>query len=389
MFQVQEPAAAASGLMPAVVHQLAGTRVLHLGKFYPPHPGGMETHLQALCGELRRAMEVEVIVAGDGRATVEDVIDKVPVARLGTMLNLAAAPVCPELVGRLRQSKADIVHLHWPNPTAVLAYLLSRHRGRLVFTYHSDIIRQKLLRKPFWPFLRSALKRARAIIVASPNYLETSTVLQKFRERCRVVPFGIPFAEFDCPDEVEVARIRRQYGPRIVLGVGRLVYYKGFEYLIRAMQEIEGQLLIVGSGPLLGELKREAIATGVNERVHFLNSVSDVRPYYHAADVFALPSVARSEAFGIVQLEAMACSKPVVNTALDSGVTFVSQDRVTGLTVAPANAPALARAINLLLDDARLRAQFGRAGRKRVEEEFNLELMTRRTLQVYAEVMNS
>lgn len=387
MFQVKEPAV--SGLTPSVVRQLAGARVLHLGKFYPPHPGGMETHLQALCGELKQAMDVEVIVAGDGRATVEEMIDGIPVARLGTLLNLAAAPVCPEMVNRLRQSKADIIHIHWPNPTAVLAYLLSRHRGRLVFTYHSDIIRQKLLRKPFWPFLRTALKRARAIIAASPNYVETSPVLQKFRERCRVVPFGIPLAAFDCPDEVEVARIRRQYGPRIVLGVGRLVYYKGFEYLIRAMKEIKGQLLIVGSGPLLDELKREAASAAVSTRVHFLNSVKDVRPYYHAADVFALSSVARSEAFGIVQLEAMACSKPVVNTALDSGVTFVSQDQLTGLTVPPANAASLARAINLLLDDARLRAQLGRAGRKRVEEEFNLELMTRRTLEVYAEAMSS
>jgi glycosyltransferase involved in cell wall biosynthesis len=370
-----------------VSKSLNGARVLHLGKFYPPHPGGMETHLQALCGELKQSINVEVVVAGDGRETVEETIDGVRVLRLGTLLNLGAAPVCPEMVRRVRESKADIVHLHWPNPTAVLAYLASGHRGKLVFTYHSDIIRQRLLRKPFWPVLKHALKRARAIIATSPNYVQTSVVLQKFQERCHVVPFGIPLEQFALSNAIEVAKIRKEYGSRIVLGVGRLVYYKGFEYLIRAMKEVIGHLLIVGNGPLREELGRAARDAGVSERVTFLTDVEDVRPFYQAADVFALPSVARSEAFGIVQLEAMACSKPVLNTKLDSGVPFVSLHGITGLTVPPKDAGALATAINTLLDDTALSARYGLAARLRVEQEFNLELMTRRTLRVYEEVL--
>jgi glycosyltransferase involved in cell wall biosynthesis len=360
---------------------------MHVGKFYPPHPGGMETHLQALCGELKHVINVEVVVAGDERKTIEETIDGVKVARLGTLLNLAAAPVCPQMVRRIRDARADIVHIHWPNPTAVLAYLASGHRGKLVFTYHSDIIRQRLLRKPFWPVLRYALNRADAIIVASPNYLNTSPVLRMFRRRCRVIPFGIPLEKFDRRDAFEVSRIRREFGERIVLGVGRLVYYKGFEYLIRAMKDVTGQLLIVGSGPLHQELEREARACGVSERVTILPGIRDVAPYYHAASLFVLSSVARSEAFGIAQLEAMACGKPVINTDLDSGVPFVSPDGLTGLTVPPANADALGRAINTLLDDPTLSAQYGRAGRRRVEQEFSLEAMTRRTLQVYEDVM--
>ncbi len=387
MFQVEEQAA--SDAPPAYLKRLEGLRVLHIGKFYPPHPGGMETHLQALCGELKRTVNVEVVVAGDGRETLEETIDGVRVARLGTLLNFAAAPVCPQMVGRVRASRADIVHIHWPNPTAVLAYLASGHRGPLVVSYHSDVIRQRLLRKPFWPILKHALRRSRAIIAATPNYVESSPILRKFRERCRVIPYGIELEQFDRVDTIEVSRLRREYGPRIVLGVGRLVYYKGFEYLIRAMRDVEGRLLIVGGGPLREELEREAREAGVSERVHFLTDVADVRPYYHAADVFALSSVARSEAFGIVQLEAMACRKPVINTELDSGVTFVSLDRQTGLTVLPADARALGDAINKLLDDPALSAAYGQAGRRRVEQEFNLDLMTRRTLQVYDEVMTN
>jgi rhamnosyl/mannosyltransferase len=387
MFQLVEQSVSSS--QPLALKQLSGLRVLHLGKFYPPHPGGMETHLQALCGELKHAIDVEVVVAGEGRETVEETVDGVRISRLGTLLNFAAAPVCPQMVRRVRESKADIIHLHWPNPTAVLAYLASGHRGPLVFSYHSDVIRQKYLRKPFWPILSHALKRARAIIAASPNYVQTSPVLRQFNERCRVIPYGIPLAQFDQADAIEISKIRKQYGPRIVLGVGRLVYYKGFEYLIRAMREVEGHLLIVGNGPLLDALEREARVTGVSNRVTFLTNVRDVRPFYQAADVFALSSIARSEAFGIVQLEAMACEKPVVNTSLDSGVPFVSLDQISGLTVPPEDAGALAEAINTLLDDTALSARYGRAARLRVEQEFSLERMTQRTLQLYKEVMDS
>lgn len=366
---------------------LQGVRVLHVGKFYPPHPGGMETHLKSLCGELKSLLNVEVIVANDGRQTRIESIEGISVTRVGTLLALAAAPVCPDLSRKIRETKAALVHIHLPHPTAILAYLRSGHRGRLVFTYHSDIVRQKILSRAFWPILRHALKRADAIIVTSPNYVEASPVLRKFREKCRVIPFGIPLTEFDQPDAIEIEKIRRKYGPRIILGVGRLVYYKGFEYLIRAMKKTDAHLVIIGSGPLAEALEREKRVCGVAGRVTILTDVEDVVPYYHAADVFALSSIARSEAFGIVQLEAMACRKPVVNTDLDSGVPFVSVDGLTGITVPPKNVEALSEAFNTLLDDPALRDKYGHAGRERVEQEFNLKTMTERTMRLYEQVL--
>jgi rhamnosyl/mannosyltransferase len=354
-------------------------RVLQVGKFYPPHRGGMESHLQALCGQLRGRVDVEVLVSSDTRKTTEEVLDSVKVTRVGTLFDFAAAPVCPEAVRRIRESRADIVHIHLPHPTALLAYLASGHTGRLVITYHSDIVRQKVLAKLFWPVLRKVLDRADAIIVASPNYVKSSAVLQRFRGKCRVIPFGIRLEEFDRFD---------RFGPRIVLGVGRLIYYKGFEHLVRAMKSLDAHLLIVGEGPLRGALEREASSAGVSDRVTLLGHVEDVVPYYHAADVFALSSVARSEAFGIVQLEAMACRKPVVNTRLDSGVTFVSVDGVTGLTVPPGDSESLAAALDKLLGNPALLARYGRAARLRVEREFDLEVMGRSTISLYEEVMS-
>ena len=366
-------------------------RILHIGKFYPPNMGGIETHLHALCGELRKVVDVRVLVASEDSNTKDEVLEGVPVSRVGTVLSLASAPFCPAMTSRIRASDADLVHLHLPNPSAILAYLASGHPGPLIVTYHSDTIRHKLLGALFQPLLQAALRRSFAIIVTSPNYLHTSPVLSMHRARCKVIPYGIRVVDFERPDRAVVERFRKQYGNRIVISVGRLVYYKGFEFLIHSMTKVEGRLLIVGDGPLRKHLEDMATALGVSDRVVFLGKIHNKKlvPYYHAADVFALASVARTEAFGIVQLEAMACGKPVVNTSLPSGVPLVSLDGITGITVPPANPEALAKAINLLLDDPICRTQYGKAARRRVQAEFNLELMTLRTLRLYQKVMRS
>lgn len=361
-------------------------RVLHVGKFYPPHKGGMETHLRDLCERLAARVETEVVVANDGREDEEEVIGGVRVARAGTLLNLGAAPVCPGMARRIRESRADIVHLQFPNPTGILAYLASGRRGRLVVTYQSDIVRQRVLGRAFRPVLYHFLRRADRVIATTPNYLESSPVLRDFRERCRVIPLGLPREAFTQVDEEAVQSIRRRFGPRLVLGVGRLVYYKGFEHLLRAMRDVRAQLVIVGCGPLRAALERERDALNLGGRVHLLGEVEEVRPYFRAADVFAFPSTARSEAFGLVQLEAMACGLPVVNTRLDSGVPYVSPHGETGLTVPPADPSALASALNLLLDDDELRARLGAAARRRVREEFDADVMAERTLRLYEEV---
>jgi rhamnosyl/mannosyltransferase len=364
-------------------------RVLHVGKFYPPHKGGMETHLRDLCERLRGRVETEVLVANDGRADEESLVGGVRVARAGTLLRLGAAPLCPGMARRIRDSRADIVHLQFPNPTAVLSYLASGRRGPLVVTYQSDIVRQKVLGRSFRPLLYHFLRRADRIIATTPNYVESSPVLRDFRGRCRVIPLGLPAERFARVDAEAVGRLRERFGPRLVLGVGRLVYYKGFEHLVRAMREVEGQLVIVGEGPLRAALERERDAANLGGRVHLLGEVEDVRPYFQAADVFAFPSTARSEAFGLAQLEAMACGVPVVNTRLDSGVPYVSVDGETGLTVPPADPSALAAALNRLLGDATLRARFGEAARLRARREFDADLMADRTLRLYEEVAAS
>lgn len=387
-----ESAASSRPLQPLHLDQTAHPRaisVLHLGKFYPPYRGGIESHLHALCRELTKSITVNVIVASETRRRHESEVEGVKVRRLPRLLSLSATPFCPTIVREIRRTDADIVHLHLPNPLAALAYLASGHQGRLVITWHSDIVRQKTIAKLLRPLDDAILSRASALIASSPNYVDSSPILSRNRDRCRVIPFGIDGDGFRPRDAETAAKIRKRYGPRIVLAVGRLVYYKGFEYLIRAMAAVQGHLLLVGEGPLQKKLERLAFDAGAMDRITFLGRVSqeEMAGYYHAADVFTMPSIARSEAFGIAQLEAMVCGKPVVNTWLKSGVPFVSIDGETGITVAPADAGQLAAAINRLLGDPDLRARLGAAAARRARDHFSVAVMVARTLELYREVI--
>lgn len=366
-------------------------RVIQVGKYYPPHMGGIETHLEALCGQLRERFDLRVIACNHRPGRSEETRAGIPVTRLPTPFAITTAPVVPSLPAAIRAAAPELLHAHLPHPGGVLGILASRYRGPLVVTYHSDVVKQRFMSAVFSPILHAFLKRAAAILVTSQAYLESSPVLPAYRARCRVIPYGIPIERFDRHDDARVGEARRRFGPRIVLAVGRLVYYKGYDVLVEAMRHLDASLVLVGDGPLGPALRQQANAAGVADRIHFLGELQneEVAPLFAAADVFALPSVARSEAFGIVQLEAMACGTPVVNTSLASGVPWVSRHEETGLTVPPGDPRALAAALGRLLDDEELRRRCGAAARARVRSEFTVEAMGDRVAAVYDEVLQA
>ncbi|RMG54985.1 MAG: glycosyltransferase [Acidobacteria bacterium] len=351
----------------------------------------METVLRHLCLAIRDRVDLRVLVANTSPVTRRETIEGVSVTRVGSWGTVASTSLCPTFPRLMRACEADIVHLHEPNPLAVFSYLAVRPRSKLVVSFHSEIVRQRVLARAYRPFLMEVLRRADRIIVGSPAPLDHWSTLAPFRHKCAIVPFGIDTRPFQ-DEERWAARardIRRRYGEPLLLFVGRLVYYKGLEYLIEAMRRIPARLLVIGDGPLRERFQRKIEEDGLGEKIALLGerSPEHLPAYYHACDVFVLPSTHRSEAFGIVQLEAMACGKPVVSTNLPSGVPWVNRDGETGLVVPPRDVDALVRAIRLLLAHSELRWRLGRRGRHRVHREFTRDRMGDRMLAVYEEVL--
>ncbi|MEK7676540.1 MAG: glycosyltransferase [Verrucomicrobiota bacterium] len=359
-------------------------RILELGKFYPPHFGGIETLLRSFCeGFVRLGAEVDCVVANDKARTVHEEIEGVRVHRLASLGVVLSTSLCPAYGSSVGRYAPDLCHVHFPNPLADLAVLSSRATIPFVLTYHSDVIRQAVWMKLYQPVLERLLARAARIVVATPRHIEYSPWLGAFREKCEVIPFGIGLAKF-APTEASRRRVRElrleTKGRPVLLTIGRLVGYKGHGYLIEAARELDAVVWLVGTGPLENDLMSQVDRLGLKDRVRFLGAVADgdLPALVQACDVFVLPSISPNEAFGLVQIEAMACAKPVVSCALRSGVPYVNQDGVTGLIVPPADAAALRAALKPLLADEAWRTRLGEAGRVRAEKEFEESVMLHR-----------
>src|SRR5687767_3132840 len=390
-------------------------RVCHLGKYYPPAPGGIETHVQTLArAQARLGADARVVCVNHadrrGRdvtwerygatATSDERDGPVRVTRLGrsaTFARLDVCPALPSLIEQLNHEPPDVLHLHTPNPTMVLAVAgLLRQDLPLVVSHHSDIVRQRLLLR--WlhgPFERIVYDRAAAVLTSSPMYVEASETLRTIESKVHAVPLGIDPAPYRRPSPAalrESYELRRRFavnGP-LWLAVGRCVYYKGFELAIQALARVPGTLLLIGSGPLAGELDALARRLGVRDRVAWWPhaSADELVGAYLAATALWFPSSARAEAFGIVQVEAMAAGCPVINTdILGSGVPWVSLHGQTGLTVPVNDAPALAAAARRLLEEPGLRRRLAEGAVRRVRQEFEHETMARRTLAIYRRVL--
>jgi rhamnosyl/mannosyltransferase len=364
-------------------------RVLHVYKDFYPVLGGIENHLRLLSTELarREGLEVDVLVTSPGPRSQVERWDGVRVFKAARLFTLASTPISLALFRQMGHRAYDLTHLHFPYPLGELAYLLRGRSPRMIITYHSDIVRQRVLRQLYAPFLHRILDRADAIIVSSPHYVKSSAYLQGFRDKCVLIPFGIPVARFqDGADPAEVARLQGRYPLPLILFVGRFRYYKGIHYLIEAMKRVpRGTLLLAGAGPQEGRLREQARREGLDQRVVFLGEVPDslLPSLYHASQLLVLPACQRAEAFGLVLLEAMACGLPVVSTELGTGTSFVNLHEETGLVVPPQDPTALASAINRLLADEALRTELGQRAKSRVEAEFSLDRMVERTLALY------
>jgi len=355
-------------------------KVVHAAKFYPPVPGGIETVVGDLCDGTAGEWDVTVVAANDRRETVVERRGAVTVVRAAAYGRPASVPLCPALPLQLWSRRADCIVLHEPNPIAGTALWLRAPATRLVVWHHSDLLR------PWWALptyarcvQRALYRRADCVIVSNPVLAAQSLQLRHAR-RVAVIPFGIDLQRFErpAPNRRVDEMLASLPGPR-ALFVGRLVYYKGLHVLLDAARTWPGSIVVVGDGPLEGELRARAAALGLGDRVHWAGRVSDddLPSYYASADVFVLPSVAITETFGVSQIEAMAAGVPVISTNLPTGVPWVNRDGVSGLIVEPNDAAALAAALHRLTADRALHARLAAGARDRARDQFSRVQMVR------------
>ena len=307
---------------------------------------------------------------------------------VNTVREVAATMIAPAMVLKLKQiaKNYDIIHVHHPDPMAAFALLCSGYKGKVVLHWHSDILKQKSLLKLYMPIQKWLINRADVIVGTTPVYVKESPYLQEVQHKVTYLPIGV--CHLESPIK-QVMDLRRKYlGKHIVFSLGRLVPYKGFAYLIEAAKHLDDNymVLIGGTGPLRDELQAQIETLGLQDRVKLLGYVSDVElpAYFEACDLFCMSSVMKTEAFGIVQIEAMSCGKPVVATKIpESGVSWVNQDGVSGLNAEPCDAEDLAKCIRGILADENDYARFSKGALDRYKTVFTQEQMIHKCLDIY------
>jgi rhamnosyl/mannosyltransferase len=353
-------------------------KILQINKLYYPVIGGIETVVKDIAegSNGQNDLRIDVLACQKKGARSTEMINGVQVFKAASLGKALGMPLSLDFFNLFKSLKNnyDLFLVHFPFPLAALiAPFIPKEK--LIIYYHSDIVRQKLFSLPFQPFINYSLKRAAKILVSGQNIISSSPTLKEYAAKCEVVPFGFR-TDFQPADYQAAEKIKQQYAADkpLLLAIGRLVYYKGYQYAIEALKNLDAQFLIIGQGPEAKKLQAQITATGQTDKILIIPPQARLEPYLLACDIFLFPSQARSEAFGLVQLEALAAGKPIINTRLKTAVEEVSLDGISGLTVEPKNAPALAAALDKLLNDESLRQQYGANAKRRYQELFRMEL---------------
>lgn len=351
---------------------------MHLGKFYPPEYGGIESVTQALAEDQSRLRHRVQVICFSRLPQPQPTSRFAPakpgvpeVNRCHARAIIASQPLSLRYViaGIRAMHRADIVHVHAPNLLASLIAAFAPRRAKVVLHWHADIENKGPLGTLVRPIEMIALARADALVCTSEPYLHSSRSVRPWQNKAHVVPIGIADAEKTAD---------RSVTDPFILFVGRLVPYKGLSTLIRAAAKLpsKARIVVVGKGPLRTALQSEAEQLGVADRVEFVGAVDDatLSQLFSRATAFCLPSVNRLEAFGVVLLEAMRAGCPTIASDIrESGVSWVNR---AGLSFPVGDADALAQQINRVLSDPDLRAELSVKARQRFEAEFTRDSMT-------------
>ena len=355
-------------------------RVLQLGKFYPIL-GGVEKVMWELTEGLGRAgIDCDMLCASE-KPQVIQIGEHSRCICVKAFFKVAATMISPGMISYLRKHCAeyDIIHIHHPDPMAALALRLSGYKGKVVLHWHSDIIKQRILLKFYLPLQSWVVRCSNIIIGTSPIYVKESPFLQGVQEKLTYLPIGV-----DPVPEVEAKS--SEY--KTVFSFGRLVGYKGYKYLVEAAKFLPDNYRVVigGEGPLRKALEEQIKAEGLEYKVMLPGRIpqEELPQMFSDCSVFCMSSIWKTEAFGIVQIEAMSCGKPVVATRIPgSGVSWVNEHGYSGLNVEPCNPKDLAEAILQITEDPETYRRYCLNAKERYKSLFTKEAMIKHCLEIY------
>ena len=380
-------------------------KIVHIAKFYPPEPGGIENFVFDLANsQVGQGHRVTVLShqTGFAKSSQQETINGVTVLRVRSFGQLAHAPACPgfprHLHAIIRRFQPDIIHAHLPNLSAFWLLFLPK-TCPIVLHWHADVVSSALDRKmrylyPLYnPCETRLIQKADRIICTSRAYLDTSPALRRQRKKCVVIPLGLDPSRMAVSEPSDTPAFKKRTNRLLVLGVGRFAYYKGFEYLIQAAEKTpDAHFIIAGDGPGKSKIQNQVIARSLQHRIFLPGQISrdELIHLFYQCDIFCLPSIERTEAFGLVLLEAMSFGKPLVTTSIaGSGVAEVNLPGVTGLQVPAANAEALAGAIQFLGRNPEIRMKMGQMAKKRFQNHFDIRFVAHRIETVYGDLIQS
>lgn len=356
-------------------------KVIHVYKtFFPETKGGGEQVIYFLCKDLaKHNIESKVLcLTGDKYKSVTK-FDGIEVIRYPYTTNFASCPLSISLLKNFRKeiAWADIIHYHYPWPFGDLLSLLAPKNKKQIVTYHSDIIKQKILKKFYYPLEQYFLSKVDKIIATSPNYVSTSENLKKFQYKTEVVTLGINPKLYSKPNAKQCSIIKNKFGDNFILFIGQLRYYKGLHLLITAMKDIKANLVIIGQGTEELKLKNLCKQEGI-DNVHFLGQLQDEEKvnYLNSCYALALTSHLRSEAFGIALLEGAMFAKPLISCRIGTGTEYININNETGFTV-PTESGHIKDAIVALLKNPDLAKKMGQNAKKRFDKLFTSEAMAK------------
>lgn len=369
-------------------------RVLHFFKtYYPDSLGGIEQVIRQMCvstGRLGVVNEVLTLTRGAGPRDLQ--FEGHAVHRVPLELEIASTGMSLAAIGEFsrRAARCDVVHYHFPWPFADLAHFAARTGKPCLVTYHSDIVRQKLLLRLYRPLMRRFLGSVDAIVATSPNYLASSAVLAQYRAKTRMIAYGLDKSIYPDPRQERLAYWRARIGQRFFLFVGVMRYYKGLHILLDAVAGADYPVIILGAGPIEAELKEHAVRLGLRH-VLFLGALGEDDKVALLALCYAVvfPSHLRSEAFGISLLEGAMFGKPMISSEIGTGTSYVNIDGDTGIVVAPGDPRPLRDAMQFLWDNPTLARAMGRRAEERYWALFCATRMAHSYCALYQELAQS